>query len=67
LLQSNSIQLGDWGSFHLTCSSEGGDTKEAVTAGNIKNLNIRFTPGKALKKALQEATFIYSEHLINSK
>jgi predicted histone-like DNA-binding protein len=67
LLQSNSIQLGDWGSFHLTCSSEGGDTKEAVTAGNIKNLNIRFTPGKVLKKALQEATFVYSEHLVNSK
>jgi predicted histone-like DNA-binding protein len=63
LLSSNSVQIGDWGTFYLTCNSEGGATKEAVTAANIKKLNIRFTPGKALKDALAGATFIPAESL----
>jgi predicted histone-like DNA-binding protein len=57
LLDGHSVQLGDWGSFHLTCNSEGAATKEELTANNIKNLNIRFTPGKEVKDAIQQATF----------
>jgi predicted histone-like DNA-binding protein len=67
LLASNSVQLGDWGSFHLTCNSEGSDTKEEVTVNNIKNLNIRFTPGKALKEALKRASFVFAEDLVSGK
>lgn len=64
LLEGHSVQLGDWGSFHLTCNSEGSDTKEEVTAQNIKNLNIRFIPGKELKQAINKATFISIEGMI---
>jgi predicted histone-like DNA-binding protein len=67
LLASNSVQLGDWGSFHLTCNGEGSETKEGVSPGNIKNLNIRFVPGKALKEALKSATFVFAEDLVSSK
>ncbi|MDR1222679.1 MAG: HU family DNA-binding protein [Tannerella sp.] len=67
LLASNSVQLGEWGSFHLTCNGEGSDTKEGVTAANIRNLNIRFTPGKALRDALKEAVFVFSEDLVSSR
>ncbi len=63
LLGGHSVQLGDWGSFHLTCNSEGSDTKEEVKAVNIKNLNIRFTPGTVLKEAIQKASFIPAETL----
>jgi predicted histone-like DNA-binding protein len=66
-LASNSVQIGEWGSFHLTCNGEGSDTKEGVTAANIKNLNIRFVPGKALRDALKEAVFVFSEDLVNNK
>jgi nucleoid DNA-binding protein len=65
LLASNSVQLGDWGTFHLTCNGKGSDTKEEVIAGSIKNLNIRFVPGKALKNALQEATFVFAENIVS--
>ena len=65
LLASNSVQLGDWGSFHLTCNSEGFDTKEKVTAAAVKGLNIRFTPGKALKEALNKASFVFAEDLVS--
>jgi len=63
LLASNSVQLGDWGSFRLTCNSEGSDTQKEVNAGKIKKLNIRFTPGKALTEALKNATFIPADNL----
>ena len=63
LLASNSVQLGDWGTFHLTCNGEGSDTKEEVTANNIVKLNIRFVPGKELADSLKGATFIHAENL----
>ncbi|MDR2773359.1 MAG: HU family DNA-binding protein [Tannerella sp.] len=67
LLGGNSVQLGDWGSFHLTCNGEGSETKEGVTAHSIKSMNIRFTPGKALKEALNGASFIFAEDLVSGK
>ncbi len=67
LLSSNSVQLGDWGSFYLTCNSEGADTKEMLTANSISRLNIRFKPGKAIKDALKEATFVFAEDLVSKK
>jgi len=57
LLNGNSVQLGDWGSFYLTCKSEGKDTKEETNASSIQKVNIRFVAGKSLKEALQKVTF----------
>ena len=65
LLQGNSVQLGDWGSFHLTCNSNCTDTKEALKANAVKGLNIRFTPGKAIKDALKNANFVFAESLVS--
>jgi predicted histone-like DNA-binding protein len=64
LLDGHSVQLGDWGSFHLTCNSVGVDTKAEVVAGNIKNLNVRFTPGTELTDALKHASFIAADTLV---
>jgi len=63
LLASNSVQLGDWGSFRLTCNGESSDTQKEVNAAKIKKLNIRFTPGKALTEALNKATFVLADNL----
>ena len=65
LLSGNSVKLGDWGSFHLTCNSEASDTKEGVTAKNVKGLNIRFSPGKSLKEAIGKANFVFAETLVS--
>ncbi|MDR2928677.1 MAG: HU family DNA-binding protein [Cytophagaceae bacterium] len=67
LLSGNSVQIGEWGSFHLTCNGEGGDTKEDVSASSIKGLNIRFVAGKSLRDALSNATFISAESLVTGK
>ena len=65
LLSSSSVQLGDFGSFYLTCNSEGYDTKEEVHAGAVKGLNIRFLPGKELKEAINKAHFVFVEGLMS--
>ena len=65
LKTSCSVQLGDWGSFYLTCNSGGFETREEVTAQAVKGLNIRFKPGKALKEALKDASFVFAEDMVS--
>jgi predicted histone-like DNA-binding protein len=67
LSEGNSVQLGDWGSFYLTCNSEGKERKEDVTATSIQKVNIRFTPGKELKEALQKVSFKDAENMMPGK
>ena len=63
LLAGNSVQLGDWGSFRLTCNSDPSDTAAEVTASKIRKLNIRFTPGHSITNSLKGATFISTDTL----
>lgn len=57
LLGGERVKQGNWGSFSVTISSTGADTKEDVTARNIKNVNLNFQADEAFKNALQKATF----------
>ena len=65
LLESHSVQLGDWGSFHLTCNSEGKAAIEDLSARSVKGLNIRFKPGKVLSEALKKASFVFADDLVS--
>lgn len=58
LLDGYSVQMGDWGSFQLTLSSEGADNEDACTTDTIRSVNIRFRPGKKMHNALAKATFV---------
>ncbi|MDR0831015.1 MAG: HU family DNA-binding protein [Prevotellaceae bacterium] len=64
LLDSKSVQLGDWGAFHLTCSGEGSATRDEVSGAKIKKLNVQFTLGKELQDALAGATFKAAESIV---
>lgn len=57
LLNGHTVQLGDWGSFHLTISSEGVENEKDATPVNVTGVNIRFQPGKELKNAVNAASF----------
>lgn len=63
LLGGESVKLGNWGSFSVTLSSTGADTKEAVTARNIKGINLNFQPDEAFKTDLQKATYAWVDKL----
>jgi predicted histone-like DNA-binding protein len=57
LLNGNTVQLGNLGSFRITATTEGADSAAEVTAANIKKLNLRFSESEDLKAALKKATF----------
>lgn len=67
LLGGESVKLGNWGSFSVTLSSTGANTKEEVTARNIKSVNLNFQPDEAFKSDLQKATFAWVDKLADGR
>lgn len=63
LLNGHTVQLGDWGTFYLTLTGEGTETKDAAVPAKVKKINIRFLPGKELKESIEKATFVEAKTL----
>lgn len=58
LLAGNNVQLGDLGTFALTFRCNLQDNREDVTAqSTIREVNVRFIPGKAFGTMRQDAEF----------
>lgn len=57
LKDGKSVQLGDFGTFRLSFSSEGVDNPEQVNASLIKKTRIIFTPSSKLKHQLSNVSF----------
>jgi len=51
------VELGGFGSFRVTVSSEGAALPEELTARNIKDARVIFTPGKRFKQMLKNLEF----------
>ena len=54
LIKGNSVQLGDFGTFRLSFSSDGVDTEKDFTKDKIKGVKILFTPSNDFKKTLSD-------------
>ena len=67
LLGGESVKLGNWGSVSVTLSSSGADTRNAVTARNIRAVNLNFQPDEAFKNDLQKATFAWVDKLAEGR
>ena len=67
LLGGESVKLGNWGSFSVTLSSTGAETRNAVTARNIRAVNLNFQPDEAFKNDLQKATFAWVDKLAEGR
>lgn len=57
LAKGNIVQLGEFGSFWLRTETEGAETAEEVRASQIKNILVKFTPGKEFQQVLDAITF----------
>ncbi|AQY21692.1 HU family DNA-binding protein [Riemerella anatipestifer] len=57
LVEGNSVQLGDFGTFRISFSSEGADTEQAFTTDKIKGIKVLFTPSTEFKKTLGDMKF----------
>lgn len=51
------IQLGDFGTFRATISSDGVATPEEFTNSKIRKLNVRFRPAKIFMDFLSRVTY----------
>jgi predicted histone-like DNA-binding protein len=61
LAEGRVVELGEFGTFRLTIKTEGAETAEEVTSRNIKKVGVRFIPGAAFRKMLEEVKFVKTE------
>ncbi len=57
LAEGNIVQLGKLGSFSIVVNSEGAETEAEVNSQLIKNIKVRFIPGKELKEEAKKFSF----------
>ena len=57
LAEGNIVELGDFGTFRVSISSEGAATPEEVTARSITDTRVIFTPGKRFQQVLGSIEF----------
>ena len=51
------VEMGEFGTFRLTLLASGEDSPEKVSARNIKEVKVRFKPGKQFKQELERLDF----------
>ena len=57
LAEGNIVELGDFGTFRVSVSSDGQDQAEDVTARNITDVRVLFNPGKRFVQVLNTVEF----------
>ncbi|CAL2107189.1 HU-HIG domain-containing protein [Tenacibaculum sp. 190524A02b] len=57
LIDGKSVKLGDFGSFRISFSSTGVETKEDFTTDKIKGRKVIFTPSSDFKNGLNRISF----------
>ena len=57
LIKGNSVQLGDFGTFRISFSSEGVDNEKDFNIDKIKGITVLFTPSSDFKKILSDMKF----------
>lgn len=67
MLAGNKVCLGDLGDFHVELATIGAKNTEDFTVNNIRDVNIRWTPGDKFRHLRQDATFQLVPHRSQQK
>ena len=51
------VELGEFGTFRISLSSDGADTADKVSADNITDVRVIFNPGKRFEDVLATLKF----------
>src|SRR5215510_4999 len=57
LAEGNIVELGDFGTFRVSVSSEGQQQADDLTSRHITGVRVLFTPGKRFKQLLNTTEF----------
>jgi nucleoid DNA-binding protein len=49
------VSLGDFGSFRVTLKGKGSATAKAMTRSHVKEVKVKFRPGKEFANRMKEA------------
>ncbi len=63
LLNGQTVQLGELGTFRLTVSGKGMETEKGVDANSVKQANVRFIPSASFKDSVQKVVFVVKESI----
>ena len=58
LLDSYSVRLGDWASFHITATSAGSADAKTCTPDLVKKVNVRVDFTKEFREKMQHAEWV---------
>jgi len=67
LLNGNTVQLGDLGSFRTTVKTEISNCEEEASAAKIKKVIVRFSESNELKNIMKDAKFVEVASLLKDK
>lgn len=65
LTQGNKVKIEGLGTFHITLACEGSELEKECTVKNIKRVNVRFIPDKAMKLANASRSMTRSPNNVN--
>jgi predicted histone-like DNA-binding protein len=57
LQSGNIVQVGEFGNFRLSVSSEGTEEESDYKVSKVKKARVLFSPGSSLRKSVGEVTF----------
>ena len=67
LLDGKSVRLGGIGTFNIRLRTEGAESREKLTARNIKEVRMSFLPDQKTREALQRAEFVWLDKIMDAK
>ena len=67
LMDGKSVQLGGIGTFNIRLRTEGAESREKLTARNVKEVRMNFTPDAKTREALQRAEFVWADKIMEKK
>lgn len=67
LMDGKSVKLGGIGTFNVKLRTEGSESRDKLTARNVKEVKINFTPDAKTREALKHAEFVWVDKIMETK
>ena len=67
LMDGKSVQLGGIGKFNVRLRTEGAESRDKLTARNVKDVKMNFTPDAKTRAAMQRVEFVWVDKIMETK
>lgn len=67
LMDGKSVRLGGIGTFNVRLRTEGADSRDQLTARNVKEVRMSFLPDQKTRETLKHAEFVWVDKIMDTK